>query len=288
MEPNIYDFFQFLQNKTGHPVPFDLRLKHSTPEQIKQMYNDNPELFEKRRHKKILHQIGVENIPGGDMWFELSMDVSEIGRLVDGDYVVRNYTDSRGVKRKIYFFETLLSGDYWELFDNNSGEWESGLEYYADEENKDIIWDLIKSVTNPDEIEGLSLKDAISEYDRDHEIRNAISNAMTACESDSYYVYTKGILKDCLEEYGDVEQLNDEGVRIRINLEKVIEDTNTDDDELDETFERCGDELQCVFFELLGTYYDKPYYRTDDRWTPDINERDFNDNLNSYLGDVRM
>jgi len=288
MEPNVYNFFQFLETKTGHKVPFDLRIKNSTPEQIKQMYHDNPELFVKRRHKKLLQQIGVENAQGADMWFELNMDAGEIGKLVDGDYVVRNYTDSRGVKRKVWFFETLLSGDYWELFDNNSGEWEIGLEYYADEENKDIIWDLIKSITNPDEIEGLSLKNAINEYDRDHEIRNALSNAMNACETDSYYVYTKGILKNCLEEYGEVLQLNDEGVRIKINLEKVIDDTSTDEDDLDGYFENCNDELECVFFEILGIYYDKPKYDVDDRWTPDINDRDFNDSLNSYLGDVRM
>ena len=288
MEPNVYNFFQFLETKTGHQVPFDLRIKNSTPEQIKQMYHDNPELFVKRRHKKLLQQIGVENAQGADMWFELNMYAGEINKLVDGDYVIKRYKDQRGNEKKEYLFEILLRGDHYDLFDDMGGHWESAIQYDIDEENKDIIWDLIKSVSNPEEIEGMSLKQALEEYDNEHEIRNAIDSAMTSTTADSYYNYYMKTLRDCLEEYGDVQQLNDEGVKIKINLEKVIEDTNTDDNEADETFERCNDELECVFFELLDTYYDKPKFSIDNRWAPNINERDFNDNLNSYLGDVRM
>jgi hypothetical protein len=43
-----------------------------------------------------------------------------------------------------------------------------------------------------------------------------------------------------------------------------------------------------VFDELMGDYYEKPDFRIDDRWTPDVDERYFNEILNDYLGDVRM
>jgi predicted component of type VI protein secretion system len=39
---------------------------------------------------------------------------------------------------------------------------------------------------------------------------------------------------------------------------------------------------------MLGDYYDKPDFRVDDRWTPDIDERNFNSILNDYLADIRL
>jgi hypothetical protein len=206
---------------------------------------------------------------------------------VDGDWTVRKYKDSSGRQRETGMFETLLSGDYWDLFEGNGGDWESAM-YYMDEENTKIIWDLIRSITNPDEIEGMSLNQVINEFDNNHEIRNALGNALSSAESDSYYIYYKNALKSALEEYGEVTKLNDEGAIIRIDLQKVIENHGINDDDLDSYFERCGDRYECVFDEVMGDYYDKPDFRIDDRWTPDVNENYFNEILNDYLGDIRM
>jgi hypothetical protein len=285
MEANIYNFFKFLENKTGNRVPLDLEIEHSTPEQIVQMYRENPELFKKRKHKKILRGLGID-VPTNDMWFELEMSPSDITYYVDGDWTVRQYTDARGNKRKQGMFETLLSGDYWELFENG-GDWESAL-YYTDDENTGIMWDLIKGFTNPEEIEGKSLKELLEEFDNDYEIRHALSNAMSSVESDSYYDYYMKVLRNALGEYGEVTKLNDDGATIKINLQDIIDKEEPAEVDLDEMFERCEDDAECVFRELLGNYYDKPDFRVDDRWTPDINERNFNDVLNDYLGDVRM
>jgi len=182
--------------------------------------------------------------------------------------------------------EMLLSGDYWDLFDHG-GNWESAM-YSIDEENTKIIWDLIGSITNPDEIEGMSLNQVINEFDNNYEIRNALGNALSSAESDSYYIYYKNALKSALEEYGEVTQLNDEGAIIRIDLQKIIENLGVNEDDLDSYFERCGDRYECVFDELMGDYNDKPDFRVDDRWTPDVNEDYFNEILNDYLGDVRL
>jgi hypothetical protein len=160
--------------------------------------------------------------------------------------------------------------------------------YYIDDENTKIIQDLIRGITNPEEIEGMSLNDVIKEFDNNHEIRNSLGNALSSAESDSYYEYFKKTLQNALEEYGEVTQLNDEGAIIRINLQKVIENHGVNEDDLDDYFERCDDKYECVFDELMGDYYDKPNFRIDDRWTPDVNENYFNEILNDYLGDVRM
>ena len=267
----------------------DFSLTDLPEDKIKEIYDQKPDLFANRKGKKALRKIGLlSDRSTENMMFELQIDPAYISRYVDGDWTVRKWKDSHGRQRETGMFETLLSGDYWDLFDNGGGEWETALEYYADEENTDIIWDLIKGFANEDEIEGKSLKELIQEFDNNYEIRNALGNAITSAESDSYYVYYKGILQNALEEYGTVTKLNDEGATIEINLKTVIDNHGVDEDDLDEYFERCDDSYECVFDELMGDYYDKPDFRIDDRWTPDVDERYFNEILNDYLGDVRM
>jgi hypothetical protein len=258
-------------------------------DKIKEIYDQKPDLFDNRKGKKALRKIGLlSDRTTEDMMFELQIDPAYISRYVDGDWTVRKYKDAQGRQRETGMFEILLSGDYWDLFDNGGGEWETALEYYSDEENTGIIWDLIKGFTNEDEIEGKSLNELIKEFDNNYEIRNALGNAISSAESDSYYVYYKRTLQNALEDYGTVTKLNDEGATIEINLKTVIDNHGINEDDLDDYFERCEDSYECVFDEIMGDYYDKPDFRIDDRWTPDVDERYFNEILKDYLGDGRL
>ncbi len=266
----------------------DFSLTDLPEDKIREVYDEKPDLFQGRKGKKALRKIGlVKEKSKEDMWFDMEMSPSDVHYYVDGDWDVRKYKDANGRQRSIGMFETLLSGDYWDLFDHG-GEWESGLDYYIDEENTQIIWDMLKGITNEDEIEGMSLKEVINEYDNNYEIRNAIGNAMSSVQNDAYYEYYKGSLRTALESYGEVIKMNDEGVIIKINLQDVIDNASPDEDELDDIFENCNDDNDCVFRELLGDYYDKPDFSIDDRWYPDINENYFNEILNDYLGDIRL
>ena len=265
----------------------DFQLVDLNDENIKYVYEYKPELFQGRKGKRALQKIGlVANRAKEEMYFDLNIEPAYISRYVDGDWTVRKWKDRQGNQRTSGMFETLLSGDYWDLFDNG-GDWENGL-YYVDDENTKIIWDLLKSITNPEEIEGMSLDNVIREFDSGYEIRHAIGNAQSAAENDSYYEYYRKTLKNALEDYGEVTQLNDEGAIIRINLQTVIDNHGVGDDDLDDFFERCDDKYECVFDELMGDYYEKPNFSIDDRWTPDVNGDYFNEILNDYLGDVRM
>jgi hypothetical protein len=267
----------------------DFSLVDLPEDKIKEIYDQKPDLFDNRKGKKALRKIGLlSDRTTEDMMFELQIDPAYISRYVDGDWTVRKYKDANGRQRETGMFETLLSGDYWDLFDNGGSEWSSGLEYYTDDENTQIIWDLIKGITTADEIEGKSLNELIQEFDNNYEIRNALGNALSSAESDSYYVYYKRTLQNALEDYGTVTKLNDEGATIEINLKTVIDNHGINEDDLDDYFERCEDSYECVFDEIMGDYYDKPDFRIDDRWTPDVDERYFNEILNDYLGDVRM
>jgi hypothetical protein len=265
----------------------DFSLGDLPEDKVKEIYNQKPDLFNNRKGKRALQKIGLLPTRSTEnMVFDLQIEPAYISRYVDGDYTVRKWKDSNGRQREVGMFETLLSGDYWDLFDNG-GDWEHGF-YYIDDENEQIIWDLVKSVSNPEEIEGMSLKEVINQFDNDNEIRNALGNAISSAESDSYYTYYKNTLESALGEYGNVTQLNDEGAVITVDLQKVIDNHGVSEDDLDDYFERCEDGYECIFDELMGDYYDKPDFRIDDRWTPDVNERYFNEILNDYLGDVRM
>jgi len=266
----------------------DFSLGDLPEDKIKEIYSQKPILFDNRKGKRILQKIGVlPNRSTENMVFDLQIDPTYISRYVDGDWDVRKYKDANGRQRSVGMFETLLSGDYWDLFEGNGGDWESAM-YYIDEENTKIIWDLIRNITNPKEIEGMSLNDVVKEFDNNYEIRNSLGNAISSAESDSYYIYYKKALKSALENYGEVTQLNDEGAIIRINLQTVIDNHGVNEDDLDDYFERCEDRYECVFDELMGDYYDKPDFSIDERWSPDVNENYFNEILNDYLGDVRM
>jgi len=266
----------------------DFSLTDLPEDKIREVYDQKPDLFKGRKGKKALRKIGlIKEKDKQDMWFEMELSPSDVHYYVDGDWDVRKYKDANGRQRSVGMFETLLSGDYWDLFDHG-GEWESGLEYHIDDENTQIIWDMLKGITNEDEIEGMSLKEVINEYDNDYEIRNALGNAMSSVQNDAYYEYYKGTLRTALESIGEVTKMNDEGVNLKINLQEIIDNMSPDEDDLDDIFERCDDDNECVFRELLGDYFDKPDFRIDDRWYPDINENYYNQILNDYLGDVRL
>jgi len=289
--PYIIDLLLKSENIKGFGSEYnsndDFSLGDLPEDKIKEIYSQKPILFDNRKGKRILQKIGVlPNRSTEKMVFDLQIDPSYISRYVDGDWTVRKYKDANGRQRETGMFETLLSGDYWDLFEGH-GDWESAI-YYIDEENTKIIWDLIGGITNPDEIEGMSLNDVINEFDNNHEIRSALGNALSSAESDSYYIYYKKALQSALEDYGEVTKLNDEGAIIIIDLQKVIENHGVNEDDLDDYFERCEDRYECVFDELMGDYYDKPDFSIDERWTPDVNEDYFNEILNDYLGDVRL
>jgi hypothetical protein len=172
--PYIIDLLLKDENIKGFGFEYnsndDFSLGDLPEDKIKEIYSQKPILFDNRKGKRILQKIGaLPNRSMENMVFDLQIDPSYISRYVDGDWTVRKYKDSSGRQRETGMFETLLSGDYWDLFEGNGGDWESAM-YYIDEENTKIIWDLIGSITNPDEIEGMSLNQVINEFDKNYEI----------------------------------------------------------------------------------------------------------------------
>ena len=102
----------------------DFQLADLPDEDIKKIYDQKPDLFDNRKGKRALRKIGlIADRSKESMLFDLHIDSAYISRYVDGDWTVRKYKDSNGRQREVGMFETLLSGDYWDLFDNG-GQWD--------------------------------------------------------------------------------------------------------------------------------------------------------------------
>lgn len=265
----------------------DFSITDLTDEQITQIYQSKPEIFNTRKLKRKLQKMGIiQDFVEPDTIFELQMEPDSVGYYIEGDWTVRQYKDANGRQRKISFIETLLSGDIWDLLEGYHDDWKSALEYYTDDENSQFITELLKEKVGETYDTGLSLEDAIEEYDDDYEIRNSLGSAYSDTANSSYYDYAIKQLKNALEEYGEVTNLNDVGATVKINLKNIIDSAGLGEDELDELFERCDDDAECVFREIMGDYYDKPRFYIDDRWSPDIDDEDFNSYLKDRLSEI--
>jgi hypothetical protein len=291
----------FLINDFGteYAAERDFKVTDLPNEVIINLYENRPELFESRKLKLKLAKLGIIKGPEINFNVKIKTNPDRLQDIVSGDYVISRRkvvkTTPAGNKyeQKVetWLFETILSGDAWELWQNYDVDWKSSLNYNVNSENEKKIEELLKIMAsknntdfNEEEFNDMSLEDKIEEYDDDHEIRSAISNATSNAESSDYVNHLYKELKSALEELGPVEKMNDEEVIFTINMEDYID--NLDSYWYDEYMDRCEDNLECVFFEMIGNDIDKPKFDVDDRWYPDIDETYFNEMLSDYLSDV--
>jgi hypothetical protein len=291
--PYIVDLIINEENIQGFGSEYDsssdFKITDLPETDIKKIYDSRPELFNTRQLKRQLVKMGIldsSQYQEIDMIFDLDIEPIYVGNYVDGDWTVRQWKDKNGNTRKTSFIETLLSGDIWDLMEGYHDDWKGALEYHTNEENSQTIRNIIQQRAGEDYDPSESLESLIDEYDNDYEIRNSLGSAYSDSANSSYYDYAMKELRSTLEEYGDVTQLNDEGVKIRIDLRTVIDNMGLGEEEVDEIFERCDESASCAFSEMMGEYYEKPKFRLDDRWSPDIDDDDFNSYLNDRLSEI--
>jgi len=229
----------------------DFSIADLPEDQIKQIYQSKPEIFNTRKLKRAIQKLGlIQDFQEPDMVFDWEIDPDSVNYYVEGDWTVRTIKDNygQGRARNIGFIETLLSGDIWDLTDGYYDDWKSALEYYADDENKGIITDYLRDRAGEEFDPNMSIEELIDEYDDEYQVRGALGSAYSDSANSSYYDYAMKQLRDALGDYGDVQSLNDR--------------------------------------ELLGEYYEKPRFYIDDRWSPDIDNEDFNSYLNDRLSEI--
>jgi hypothetical protein len=271
----------------------DFKITDLPNESIVELYKNRPDLFESYGLKRKLRELGLIEEPDINWVIEKFMKPHQVGDYVEGDWVVRQrkITTPAGGSRteKIYFIETLLSGDIWDWWSNVDISWKDTL-WNLDKDSEHQIMELIKKriqSSDPDTPvdEDEELEDLIEGWDDDWEIRRALTQAMENAYQDAYYESYIKELKDTLSEYGQVTKMDYEGVKITIDVSNFIDDYR--EEYLDEVMENCDEDPECIFEEGIGNGdIDKPKFSVDDRNEPDINERIFNEVFRDFLSEV--
>jgi len=262
----------------------DFKLSDLSDDEITKLYQDRPDLFDSREYQKLLKKMGIIDTPERDYKFLLQIKPENIDDYVTGDWTVRKVKNGRDIG----MFETILSGDMWDMWDNYDADWKVALQYYVSQENERRIKNMLVDMAEKAGVEfdtELDTEDAIKEYDVNNEIQSALSSAMNDAESGSYQNYMYKTLKSELEEYGNLIKFDDEGVEIEIDLSSYIHDDN--EEYVDAYFEDCDDDISCVFTEMLHQGdIDKPKFEIDDRWYPDVDNDEYNSILSDRLSDI--
>ena len=271
----------------------DFKISDLPDNLIKDLYNNRPELFKSRSSQKKLISMGLIEPINVNNKIKVNIYVDRIGEYVDGDYRVgtkkRKLTNGSIQTENIGFFESILSGDAWRIYqvDEVYVDWESALKYDVNSKNEGKIMEILSEMAEQKGIEidpDKSLIDLIKLIDTDYLIIDALTNSVAISEEDSFLEYAYNGLKSALETLGYVEQLDDQGAILIVDMDKYLDEL--DDESYDEIMDRCDDDLDCVFNEMINNYIDKPEIEIDDRWTPDIDENNFNFILDDKLSDI--
>jgi hypothetical protein len=266
-------------------------LEAITKDQILRTYQRNPRFFNTPQNFKL----GVE---GGIFDFTLEISPDRLDMYIDGDYTLRRYTNKDGREVKIGFFETILSGDTWDLWDSNSydGDWEGALDYHINQENENKIKVIIdryitESGYDPEDFKDHTLQGLIEEFDEDDEIKSAIRSALGDAESESYHNYLHETLREACEELGEVIKFDDTGVDVKIDFKFFVEamfdkDYDSADEVIETIDDRCNWDPECFWEEMMDPYGEKPRFSPDDRWYPDVDDKSFNMILDDRLDEI--
>jgi hypothetical protein len=274
----------------------DFKLSDLGNDVIIDLYKNRPELFDTRSLQRKLVELGLIEEPDIDYNIKLEISPEDVGDYVDGDYVIsRRKVKKRTPAGSEYettietkLFETILSGDSWELWESGDIDWKQIVEYNLNEKNGEKIREIIReSEGDEKDLDDRSIEELIEDFDHNWEIRSALTNAYSNMEADSYVNYLYDTLRDCLVEYGSIEKMDDTGVILNIDVAPFIR--YIDEDVLDDRLEHCNDDYRCLFIELVGDeYIEKPKFRTNDYWYPDVDYNNFNEVASEYLNDVRL
>ena len=270
----------------------DFKLQDLPNDTLIDLYKNRPELFESRRLQRLLNKLGVIDTPKINFNIKIEIDPSRIDEYVTGGWIVsrpRKNKEGKTVGRTVDIFETILSGDIWDIYDsyNDNNRWSDILDYYIDNNNEKLIWEKVKILSEKNDIEitnDMNLEDSIKLVDDNWDIRNVLTSSSSDAERDSFYNYLYKTLKEALSEYGLITKMDDTGVDIEVNVEPFLNQIS--DEWQDDVLERCNDDMSCVFAELVydGTI-DKPKFDIDDRWTPDIDDNYFNSMVKDRLSE---
>ena len=260
-----------------------------TDEQVKELYEINPSLFSKLGGRLTLYNRGiVKEKP--DLTFILDKDAEYISELFK-------------YKGRAEFLYNVISNNLLEDFEY-SVDRDDVVKYYLDdlnEKNKSYIFAEISNITNiPIEevvengieyyLSGDYLDDSDEEYDFDSiidAIRRAVTYAMDYDANKYYY----GEIKNALSELGEVLQLDDDKVKVKIDLSNFLTMN-----QIESYSQELGYSIDGIFFEAeYRNDIELPRLSFDDRFSPNADSKLINEYFEpefyedgGTLPDIRM
>lgn len=212
-------FMTFKGFSTEYASSNDYGWSDMTKEEIKELYEINPELFNTFSSKYILYEAGLtDEKPNTE--FILNQGIDYISNIISNDMRVDIISD--------YF-----TGDLSSIYEANWSYYYDNAEDYVDELKPNQYQEVIDKIV---EITGLE-KETVEENGAKHylagddeefskdefdDILRALAIALEQAENDDFSNYFYSTLKGSLEELGEVKELSDTGLTLKIDLKNIL------------------------------------------------------------------
>ena len=273
--PYFFDLIMRLPDFNGfgreYETAKDISFDDFSNDQLIKLYNKFPKAFSTYKSQKILFDRGIIKEITAKTKILLSLELDELSNYVSID---------RDLRKDIIKIILVDPYDLYEPYYEH-GNWKYSVDD-INEKNKKIFLEYI-SKKHPDiDISSNDLEEIIRENnDELDDIIRSINRATGDCESSDYQSYCYNQLKNSLSHWGNIEELDDTGAKIEVDIEQMLENVN--EGYLNDALERCDGDQECAFHELVSEGdFDLPRFYLDDRYTPSIDKEDFN----SYLVDA--
>ena len=194
-----------------------------TNEQIKELYELKPELFNDFAGQYMLYEIGlIDKQPNTIVTIEKPVeyvaDLLSLDRDLSDDFVEKVLTGDT--------YEWFDGSDSWRYFYDNAGDYVDDLK----KADYDAVLDKIVEITGLDKeiVEENGAKHYLDgddeEFDADNfdDIKRAIVSALEGAERSSYENYYYEQIENALSELGTIKKLDDTGVEIEVDLKDLI------------------------------------------------------------------
>ena len=246
-----------------------------TIDDLKKNYDYYPDLFKGFLNQVKLHNAGIINERPSTS-FKIDYACSEVSELLTTDYYI-----------SIDIVERVLCGDSSDLYDNWSYYYENASDSVGNL-NKEITERFIDEIVRITGLErsevienGISyyLENEDDSYDFDN-LKRVLASAQNNADADDYYKYLYDAIKNALEELGTVYSLNDEGVKMNIDISQFLTD-----EQISENLKYYDvEDMYSLFEELKGNDIELPKVIIDERYSPYGSSEDFND----YISDSNL
>lgn len=184
-------------------------------------------------------------------------------------------------------FETIFSGDFHEWYSSYEIDLKSAIDYYVNEDNEKKIEEIVQNYINKnnmeEEVDDMNLVEKIEYLDLD-EIKYAIAGAETDAMNDEYQNWLIKQVISAFEEYGHVEVLSWDKIKLTVDLSDAM--LNLDMDDFTRYVNSCSVDLECWFNEFKGNEIDMPSFNPDDRYIASPDKKYFNEILSDRLSEI--